>query len=349
MPTRRRLNFSVPELVDDRAQAVVAARAPALAEAQLAERQREVVGDDEQVAERRVLARQHLPHREPGVVHVGQRLDEGQVEAAEAAHDDVRGVALAALPGPAGTLGQPVHDQPADVMARPGVLGARIAQTHDDLHDHLHDTPTSPGPRARGIGRNGTRSPSIRHCRVRTANRETRGTMTTLRRAGALFERVLLPLTIIGLVLGLVLTWAGQHELAVVAWSVPSVIVAVRLAWSIVRELLAGRMGVDVVAILAITGALLLGEFFAAAVIAVMLATGEALERYADGRAHRELSALLGRAPRTAERYIDGVLETVALDRRSPPVTGFSSSPARSSRSTATSRARRRDRSMSPR
>ena len=48
------------ELLDDRAQAVVAARATALAEPELAERQREVVGDDEEVAERRVLAREHL-------------------------------------------------------------------------------------------------------------------------------------------------------------------------------------------------------------------------------------------------------------------------------------------------
>ena len=39
-----------PELVDDRAQAVVAAGAAALAEAQLAERQREVVGDDSRSA-----------------------------------------------------------------------------------------------------------------------------------------------------------------------------------------------------------------------------------------------------------------------------------------------------------
>ena len=37
------------ELVDDRAEAVVAARPAALAEAELAERQGEVVGDDEQV------------------------------------------------------------------------------------------------------------------------------------------------------------------------------------------------------------------------------------------------------------------------------------------------------------
>ena len=43
-------------------EAVVAARLPALAEAQLAERQREVVGDDQQVGQRRVLAGQHLAH-----------------------------------------------------------------------------------------------------------------------------------------------------------------------------------------------------------------------------------------------------------------------------------------------
>ena len=74
------------ELVDDRAQAVVAARPAALAEAQLAERQREVVGDDEQVDQRRVLAGEDLADREARIVHVGQRLDERQVEAAVAAH-----------------------------------------------------------------------------------------------------------------------------------------------------------------------------------------------------------------------------------------------------------------------
>ena len=45
-------------------EAVVAARPAALAEAELAERQGEVVGDDEQVAERRVLAGEDLPDGE---------------------------------------------------------------------------------------------------------------------------------------------------------------------------------------------------------------------------------------------------------------------------------------------
>ena len=129
-----------------------------------------------------------------------------------------------------------------------------------------------------------------------------------------LVERAILPMTVIGLVAGLVLTWAGRPEAADVAWTIPAVVVAGRLAWAIVRDLVRGEFGVDLIAILAIVGALLLGEPFAAAVIGVMLATGEALERYAQGRAHRELTALLGRAPRDVQRYVDGHLETTPIE-----------------------------------
>ncbi len=128
----------------------------------------------------------------------------------------------------------------------------------------------------------------------------------------------LLILTLVGLVAGLLLIWAGEDELAAWAWIVPSVVVGVRLAWSIVRDLLAGEAGVDVIAVLAIGGALALGELFAAAVIAVMLATGEALEDYAEGRAHRELTALLGRAPQQVQRHRGDGLETVAIGEVQP-------------------------------
>lgn len=133
-------------------------------------------------------------------------------------------------------------------------------------------------------------------------------------RAARLLERGLLPLTILGLVGGIVLAWSGHPDAARAAWTVPSVVVAVRLAWSIAVDLLHREAGVDVIAILAIVGALALGEDLAAAVIALMLATGEALERFAEGRAHRELSALLGRAPRDVHRYLDGSLDTVPID-----------------------------------
>ena len=123
----------------------------------------------------------------------------------------------------------------------------------------------------------------------------------------------LLALTVAGLVGGLLLTWTGHEDLATWVWAVPAVIVGVRLLWSIVRDLLAGAAGVDVIAVLAIAGALALGETFAAAVIAVMLATGEALETYAAGRARRELTALLGRAPQDVCRYRDDGLEVVPI------------------------------------
>jgi heavy metal translocating P-type ATPase len=133
----------------------------------------------------------------------------------------------------------------------------------------------------------------------------------------ALVDRVvhvlLLPLTLGGLVLGIGAAVAGQDELAWWAWTVPSALVGAWLVVSIVRDLLHHQAGVDVIAVLAIGGALLLGESLAAAVIAVMLATGDWLERYADRRAHQELSALVARAPRTVHRYLDGTIADVPI------------------------------------
>ena len=139
--------------------------------------------------------------------------------------------------------------------------------------------------------------------------------------------------------------------MAGVVWTIPAVVVAVRLLWAILRGLAHGEFGVDLIAILAIVGALLLGEPFAAGVIGVMLATGEALERYAQGRAHRELTALLGRAPHDVQRYVDGRLETTPIEAVVPgdllairpgdvvPVDGMVAGSSRRSRRVRTHRA----------
>lgn len=128
----------------------------------------------------------------------------------------------------------------------------------------------------------------------------------------------LLALTVTGLIVGIVLELAGRGDLATWAWTIPAAVVGVRLTVSIIRDLLAREAGVDIIAILAIAGALLLGESLAAAVIAVMLATGEALETYAAGRAQRELTALLGRAPQTVNRYTSATLEVVPIGAIEP-------------------------------
>ncbi len=54
------------------------------------------------------------------------------------------------------------------------------------------------------------------------------------------------------------------------------------------------------IAVLAITGSLLLGEYLAGAFVVLMLSGGEALEAHALRRARSSLSALAERAPRSA-------------------------------------------------
>ena len=76
--------------------------------------------------------------------------------------------------------------------------------------------------------------------------------------------------------------------------------------------------GYRIIALLSIGGALALGEYVTAGVIAVMLSGGRALEDFAEARARREMSALLARVPRTASRYEDGQITTVPLDSVAP-------------------------------
>lgn len=71
---------------------------------------------------------------------------------------------------------------------------------------------------------------------------------------------------------------------------------------SLVSAVRRRQPSVDVIAWLALVGAVWVGEALAGAVIAVMLATGVLLEARASARARRELSALAARAPRTTRR-----------------------------------------------
>jgi heavy metal translocating P-type ATPase len=103
---------------------------------------------------------------------------------------------------------------------------------------------------------------------------------------------------------------AGATGAAEVAWAAGLLVALVPLSVNVTRELLRRQTGVDIIALLAMAGALALGQFLAGAVIGLMLAGGEALERYAGGRARRELAALLARAPQVVHVYEDGVLLT---------------------------------------
>jgi heavy metal translocating P-type ATPase len=117
-----------------------------------------------------------------------------------------------------------------------------------------------------------------------------------------------------GIVTGGLLYLAFGARAADVAWAATVAVMLVPLSWSVARALLKGDLGVDVIALLAMAGALALGEYLAGAVIALMLAGGNALETFASARARRELTALVERAPRTARRRTGQGWEEVAAD-----------------------------------
>jgi heavy metal translocating P-type ATPase len=86
------------------------------------------------------------------------------------------------------------------------------------------------------------------------------------------------------------------------AWAAATVLGLVFSTVWMIQTLARRQLSVDVIAWLALAGALATEEVFAGAVLAVMLASGALLEARATARARRELGLLVGRAPRTARR-----------------------------------------------
>jgi heavy metal translocating P-type ATPase len=113
-----------------------------------------------------------------------------------------------------------------------------------------------------------------------------------------------------GVVGGLALWATGRERPADWLWAATTALLLAPLSLSVVRSLLRRDVGVDAIALVSMAGALALGEYLAGAVVALMLAGGNALEEAADGRARRDLTALVERAPRTAlVRRGDDVVE----------------------------------------
>ncbi len=128
------------------------------------------------------------------------------------------------------------------------------------------------------------------------------------------WEGALLSTTLAGLGAGGVCYLSGSHRLATLAWTATTIVGVLAAAWWVIDALRHGRLGVDLIALLALCGALVVHEELAGAVIAVMLATGRALEAWAAGRASHELRTLAERAPRQAHRHGADELETVPLE-----------------------------------
>jgi len=106
--------------------------------------------------------------------------------------------------------------------------------------------------------------------------------------------------------LGTVLWLLGLETAVRWGFGIFAVVIAGVEAWRMVQQLRQGRFGIDILAIVAIIATVAVGEVIASMIIVLMVAGGKALEDFAQGRAQRELSALLDREPQTAHRLVPG-------------------------------------------
>ncbi len=129
-------------------------------------------------------------------------------------------------------------------------------------------------------------------------------------------------LVALGLAAGFAAKPAGLGAWSPVIWAAVTLPVLLALLAEIVTSLRRGDLGLDIVAALSMTAALVVGENLAAAIVALMYAGGQYLESYAERAARREMTALLSRVPRTAMRHRDGRLRGGRARPRRCPATG---------------------------
>lgn len=101
-------------------------------------------------------------------------------------------------------------------------------------------------------------------------------------------------------------------------WGLATLPVLGVLIFEIAKSLPQGKIGLDILAAISMTAGLVLEEPLAANVVALMYAGGQLLERYAEGQARREMTALLGRVAKTAMRHESGGLKEVPIDSLQP-------------------------------
>ena len=131
--------------------------------------------------------------------------------------------------------------------------------------------------------------------------------------------RLVAGVALVAVLLGVGLYAAGMRRPADFLWAATTAMLLVPLSVSVLRSLLRRDVGVDAIALISMAGALALGEYLAGAVVALMLAGGNALEESANRRARRELTALVERAPHSAlvhrgDELVEVPIEEVLAD-----------------------------------
>lgn len=126
--------------------------------------------------------------------------------------------------------------------------------------------------------------------------------------AKLLFGRryLIVSITVLVGMLGMISWFVGAGEVTRWLFSVFAIAIAGIEAVQMAQQLRRGIVGIDILAIVAIVSTVLVGEYLASIIIVLMMSGGKALEDFAQGRARRELDALLDREPQVAHRTQPG-------------------------------------------
>ena len=132
-----------------------------------------------------------------------------------------------------------------------------------------------------------------------------------------LLERVLrwtlVLVAVLGLGAGGIAYLQQRSDLADLCFTLATLPVIAGLAVSMLRDLVAGRLGVDAIALVSMSAAIALHQPLAGAVVALMYSGGNVLEDIAVARAEHDLRSLVDRAPREAHRRCDDRIEDVPI------------------------------------
>ena len=105
-----------------------------------------------------------------------------------------------------------------------------------------------------------------------------------------------------------------QPQWAQLLISLTGLVLAISMFIEMVKTLMSGKYGVDLLAITAIIATLAVGEYWAAMIILLMLVGGDTLEDYAAKKANSELKALLANSPQYAHRIENGHPVEIGVD-----------------------------------
>jgi heavy metal translocating P-type ATPase len=149
--------------------------------------------------------------------------------------------------------------------------------------------------------------------------REKDETRSHWRQLGGVVEHralILATIALLAIVAGGMLHLVGEGTTGNEVWRAAVVLLALELAVEVGRTVvLDHHLGVDTIALVAMVGSLALEQELAGVIVGLMFSGGAALEDMASMRARRELTALVQRAPKVAQRRVDNHIEQVPVEQ----------------------------------